>query len=64
MLNVFYRSSCRPGTAVAMLTGELCQIGCSLIEEATVLKFSAKVPVSEGPDLLTYLFTSELVLRV
>ncbi len=32
------------------------------MEKATVFKFSAKVPVSEAPDLLTYLFTLELVL--
>jgi hypothetical protein len=32
------------------------------MEKATVFKFSAKVPASEGPDLLSYIFTSELVL--
>ena len=40
----------------------MCRIGRSLIEKATVFKFSAKVPASEGPDLLTYLFTPEVVL--
>lgn len=32
------------------------------MEKSIVFKFSAKVPVSEAPDLLTYLFTLELVL--
>jgi hypothetical protein len=29
-----------------------------------VFEFSAKVPASEGPDLLTYLLTSEWLLLV
>ena len=33
-----------------------------LIEEAAVFKFSPQMPVSESPDLLTYLLTPELVL--
>jgi hypothetical protein len=48
--------------AFAGTFSEGCRIRRLLIERAAVFSFSANVPANEGADVLSYLFTSELML--